>query len=87
MVQCASAISLTAASDPGGRCQRRVQTMPKVDHMQGYKLASITWLIEAGEYGNERFCRRRNLSIRPGLGIMESGDAWKGPSTDSIEPE
>ena len=55
MVRCASAMSLTAASDPGWRCQRRVQTMLKVDHMQGYKSESITWLIEAGEYGNDQF--------------------------------
>ena len=38
-------------------------------------------LVKRGEIsmGKEKFCISLNLPGRPGLGIMERGEVWKGP--------
>jgi hypothetical protein len=34
-------------------------------------------------YGNEKFCKIRNLLGLAGFGIIENGEDWKGPMMDS----
>ena len=40
--------------------------------------------MEFGVDGNEKFCTSLNFPGRPGLGIKERGDVWKGPKVSCM---
>jgi hypothetical protein len=64
--------------------------MENFPHVAGKLVAEMDELMDGlgleGDraMGKEKFCTSLNLPGRPGLGIMESGDDWKGPITDWI---
>ena len=36
-----------------------------------------------GEWGDDKFCIKQNLPGFPGLGMMDMGEVWNLPTTDS----
>ena len=78
-------MSRVAALDPGGSLTTRRYTVENFPHVVG-KLSALSaelidgeGLVEFGVDGKEKFCTSLNLLGRPGLGIKESGEDWKGP--------
>jgi len=82
-------MSLVAICEPGGRRQSKRHVTENVPQVVGKSSELIKELIDGlGKpidvlYGNEKFCKIRNLLGLAGFGIMENGEDWKGPMTDS----